>query len=320
MARRTAVPASAPHPVLQAVGRRVRPLSLFGITLIYAVCFAVIKAGLAFAPPLRFAALRAITGGAALLVVVAVRREPLLPARSMWGHVLALGLVATSLTYGAMFLSPGRAGAGLASVLGNLQPLFTLGLAAGFLGERLTRAKVVALALGLAGVSLMAFPPGAGAGTFDPWGGLLALTASAASAAGNLMAKRMDFGHSLLAITAWQLFAGGVPLLALSAVLERGQGVSWTAEFLALLLFLGLAGTAFLTAAWFWLIHRDDVGRLSLFFLLVPVFGLAIGALAFGEGVSVWAAAGAALTLIGMGRLAWKTIGPDVDRSARTDV
>ena len=97
------------------------------------------RAGLA--PPLLFGGLRALIGGAALLGLMVVLRQRLVPPRERWGGVLALALTATSLAFGAMFLSPGRTGAGIASVLGNAQPLILVVLAAAFLGERMTRSR-----------------------------------------------------------------------------------------------------------------------------------------------------------------------------------
>ena len=44
------------------------------LTIIYAFCYVAIKAGLPFAPPLRFAGLRALIGGILMLgVLVALR-------------------------------------------------------------------------------------------------------------------------------------------------------------------------------------------------------------------------------------------------------
>lgn len=74
----TTVPSKAIRPRLAQIGR---PLIGLTLTAIYAVCFAAIKAGLPFAPPLRFAGLRTIIGGMALLAVMAVMRKPLLLPR-----------------------------------------------------------------------------------------------------------------------------------------------------------------------------------------------------------------------------------------------
>jgi drug/metabolite transporter (DMT)-like permease len=260
-----------------------RTVAALGVAAIYAVCFVAIKAGLAFAPPLFFAGLRAEIAAAALLAVVVLLRRPVLPAVTGWAGLVALALTSTSLGFGAMFLSPVRTGAGIASVLGNVQPLFVLVLAAVLLGELLTRAKVIALVLGLAGVTLISLPAIAGADASGISGLLLALGSSASLGVGNVILKKIGTRHDLLTMTAWQLALGGLPLLALALVVERGAEVAWTGTFVALLLVLALAGTALPYVAWNHLARYEEIGRLTLYLFLVPVLGVALAILLFSE-------------------------------------
>jgi len=284
---------------VRAPARLQAPI-LLGLTAIYAACFAVIKAGLAFAPPLLFGGLRALIGGVALLGLIVVLRQPLLPPRESWGGVLALALTATTLGFGAMSLSPGRTGAGIASVLGNTQPLIVAVLAVAFLGERMTRSRWITLALGLTGVTLISWQALAGPDAHGLSGAALALTASAGAAVGSVIFKRMRVTTGLLAITAWQLILGSLPLLAVSALVERQVPVSWNVQFVGQLLFLGLVGTSFVSAAWYWLVQRGELSHLALFLFLVPVFGLGVAALVFGERVSLLESAGLLLTVVGI--------------------
>jgi len=93
------------------------------LTLVFSVCYVMIKASLVYAPPLRFGGLRTLIAGIALLGLAFIRHEPLLPSIARWKGSLVLSFVGTTLVFGAMFLSPGLAGAGIASVLGNSQIL-----------------------------------------------------------------------------------------------------------------------------------------------------------------------------------------------------
>lgn len=279
-----------------------------GIAAIYSFCFVSIKAGLAFAPPLLFGGLRALIAGLALLVLMVALRQRVLPASEHWPRIVTLGLTATTIAFGAMFLSPGRAGAGIASVLGNLQPLIVIGLAAIFLQERVTPAKWAALALGLLGVALIASPSLSGPDAHRVTGGLLALAASGGLAAGNVIVKRLGADLSLLTLTAWQLIIGSLVLLAGSLVIEPGASITWNAEFVGLLLFLALIGTSLTTAAWYWLIQGEEVGRVTIFLFLVPVFGLVLAALIFGEQITPLETAGIAMILAGVGAVAWESV------------
>lgn len=263
-----------------------------------AACYPAIRAGLEFAPSLRFGGLRTLVGGLVLLLVLVIQRRPLWPEARLVRWILPLGLVATTFTFGAMFASPAYAGAGIASVLGNTQPLIIIVLAALFLNEKIGLSKVLALGLGLAGVTLLALPA-LREQTGHPFlGAMLALGASTSAAVATVTVKRLRPGKDLLALTGWQLVAGSIVLLGLSAVFEPQESIAWTAGFAGLLLFLALAGTALSTWLWFWLLQRSEASQLSLYLFLAPVIGLLIAIGGFGERLNALEGGGLALILI----------------------
>ncbi|QIN84459.1 EamA family transporter [Rubrobacter tropicus] len=278
----------------------MRILIVAVLSAIYATCYAAVKAGLPFAPPLWFGGLRALIAGLALFGLMIILRQQLFPARREWPLLLTLALTATTLAFGAMFLSPGRTGVGIASLLGNLQPLLVIGLAGLFLREPLTRDKAVALALGLTGAALIAAPALTGPDAFGISGAVLALVASVSLAVGMVLVKRMGTPPNLLILTAWQSTIGSLPLLAISALVERDAAVDWTVEFVGLLLFLALVGTSLTTVVWYWLLQRGDVGRLVLFLFLVPIFGLGVGTFLFGETLGLLSVIGVVVTVSGI--------------------
>lgn len=282
-------------------GSRARFALVLLLAAVYALCYTAIKAGLPFAPPLRFAALRALGGGAAVLSVVLLGGGPFLPARRHWPWLPAVAAAGTIVAYGAMFLSPGRTGAGLASVLGNTTPLLIIVLAAAVLGERVTPGKAAALALGLLGVTLTAAPAFAAAAGAGLVGNVLPLIAAAGAATESVLVKRIGLGTEILRFTAWQLLLGGTSLLLLSAWLEREAGITWTPTFIGLVLFLGVVGTGFTTTLWYWLLQRDEVGRLSLALFLAPVAGLLLAVALFGERLRPVELLGVAVTVSGIG-------------------
>lgn len=279
----------------------LRRMAAIGVALIYAICFVAIKAGLSSAPPLLFAGLRAEIAGVALLMVAAMLRRTARPEWRQWPGLVALALTSTTVAFAAMFLSPGRTGAGIASVLGNLQPLFVVVLAATALGEKLTRAKGCALALGLVGATLIVIPTISAADTGGLAGPVFALSASASLAVGNILLKRIGMLRNVLVLTAWQLVLGGLPLLVVSALVERGAPISWSPAFTAILLGLAIGGTALPYLVWNALARQEEIGRLTLFLFLVPVFGVLLAALVFGEQVTLPEIVG--LTAVAVGTL-----------------
>ncbi len=271
-----------------------------GLAVVYALCYSAIKVGLQYAPPLSFGALRALLGGGAVLVFLAVSDRTVTLPRKLWTGTAGLALIGTVLGYGAMFMSPGRTGAGLAAVMGNTTPLLAMLLAAAFLDEPLTGWRLLALILGSAGVMLIVGLPFGHASLGTAGGLFLPLTAAAGFAAASVLVKRMEIGSNVLSVAGWQLFVGGIGLSGGSWLIGTPLAVDWTPRFLGLLAFLGLVGTALTTTVWYWLLQRDDVGRLSVALFVVPVLGLALGMLFFGERLRAHELAGSVLILLSL--------------------
>ena len=274
------------------------------LTPAYAACYSAIKVGLAYAPPLRFGGLRAVIAGVSLLVLLRLTGRPIfLPAR-LWRGTTAIAITGTLLAYGAMFMSPGRTGAGIASVLGNTTPLVATALAVPFLGETVSRAKAAALALGFVGAALVAYPALPDPTLQGVAGALFPLGAAAGFAISSVLLKKLYAKEAVLQVAAWQLLLGGVLLLALSALLEPRAAIEWAAAFIGLMLFLSLIGSALTTAVWFWLVQREDVGLLSISLFFVPVLGLGIAVSLFDERLGIPEAVGVGLILASLAGVA----------------
>ncbi len=252
------------------------------IAVDYAICASAIKTGLQFAPPLLFGTLRAFLAAILLLGWLVLTRQRFFPTRTEWPKILQVGIAATTIGYGMMFISPGKTSAGIASILGNLQPLFTIVLAAMFLKEYPRRKDVAVLLLGIAGIALISVFNFSGT-AFELVGMGAALLASGGAAVGNILMKNLSVDSNVLRITAWQLLIGAVPLWLWSLFVENNRSIVWNPAFVVILLFLVIIGTAVPTVVWYNLIQSHPVGKLSLFFFLIPVFGLLISSLVFRE-------------------------------------
>jgi drug/metabolite transporter (DMT)-like permease len=169
-------------------------------------------------------------------------------------------------------------------------PIWTALLAAVFLGERLTRPRIVALALGLAGVLLVLRP---GMAILQP-AALAALGGAFAYAASHLMTKRLAATEAPLAI----LFYMTVVQLPLGLVgaLPQWQHASWAqAPWLVLVGVTALTAHYGLTRAF----KLAEVGTvLPIDFLRLPLVAL-IGYAFYDEAVGLWAVAGALLIVLG---------------------
>jgi drug/metabolite transporter (DMT)-like permease len=278
--------ASAPGGWLASPPLWLKLAALAAVVLVSASCFVALKAALEHSPPVRLVALRLSIGGLALLALFPVMGIRVVPRRDLWPWIIVLGIAVSAFSYGAMAISLGFTGAGIASVLGNSQPLLAVALGVWLLGERVTRTESLALSLGLVGLLLVAFPATSGMAVGGGIGALLALASSAGLVAASVVVKRLGPDVSRLVLTAWPLVLGSIPLAVISLALEPDREIAWAPPFTGLLLFLALPGTAFLTLVWYWLLRHGDLGRLSLFFYAVPAAGLGISWTVYAEPIT----------------------------------
>jgi drug/metabolite transporter (DMT)-like permease len=126
-------------------------LVIVAVVLAWGSTFAAIKVGLEAAPPILFAGLRALIGGAVMAVLAGFRSgPPRLAANARDYSVLTvLNVVAF---FGLQTLGLLELASGLAAVLTYLQPVLVGVIAWRLLGESMTPAKVAGLLLGFAGI------------------------------------------------------------------------------------------------------------------------------------------------------------------------
>jgi len=272
------------------------------VILIWSLCFVVIKSSYGDAPPLLYAALRALLGGFPLLMIIAPTRKFLPPSRS-WGWIAALGATNTTLGLSGMFLSVGVAGSAIPAVLANSQALFVAPFATLLFGEALTAGRIAGLLVGTGGVLLIMSRSRLQLDSME--GAVLALLATGGLAAGNLIIKHIGNRVNALSATAWQYVLGGLFLLGWSLLSENPTTVTWSAHFVSRLLFLGLVGSGLASWVWYLLVSKGELISINSLTLLTPVFALLLALLIYGEPLSKLSVLGIAMVLGGVVWVGW---------------
>jgi drug/metabolite transporter (DMT)-like permease len=131
-------------------------------------------------------------------------------------------------------------------------------------------------------------------------GPLLVLLAPIAFAAYNVMAKPLIARHSPIAVSSAATLAGTVALLPFIRGSWVGDAQRMSALDWVLILYLGLICTLFAYIAWTLALNHLDASRTVAYLYGVPPLAVAIGAVALGEQVTAWLAAGAALVITGV--------------------
>ena len=164
--------------------------------------------------PLFTGLMRALPAG---LLLLALART--LPRGAWWWKSLVLGALNIGAFFPLLFLSAYRLPGGMAAVVGSIGPLFVAGLATLLLGERPTRRTLLTGIAAALGVSLVVLKA---AGALDPVGALAALASTASMSTGTVLTKRWGRpeGVGPLALTGWQLTAGGLLIAPLAFLVE----------------------------------------------------------------------------------------------------
>lgn len=278
-------------------------LSWAGLTLaglLYGYNWVVMKAGLAYADPAAFAALRVVLAAAFLFLVMIVLRRPLRPPS--WGVPMLTGLFGTAAFTALTFWALKLGSAGKTSMLYYTMPIWLLILSRLLLGERVRGYQWLYVALALAGLVMVISPWSVG-GTIV--GNLLAVAAGVCAAVAAILVKTLFKNQrtDVLSLTAWQTLWGSVPLVIMTLVVSD-SGPRWTGWFVASLLYNVILVSGLAMLLWFFSLKHLPAGTAGLGRLLAPVVGVLASWLQLGEIPNSYEAAGMVLILVGLAALA----------------
>jgi drug/metabolite transporter (DMT)-like permease len=220
------------------------------------------------------------------------------------GALWAMGILGYALPLSLGNLGVERSTATSGALLIGTEPLCVVLLAALVLGESLTRARIVAIALGLAGATLIVangIPFVTVVGTPHLAGDLMLAMHGAAWSIWTVAGKRLLERHGSTPVSAVAL-AISLPVLAVGSALEPGALASGETLWIALAWVVGLGGfvSALGTVVWNAALRRMDASQLAAFIFLQPVVGVVLGFALLSERPTGWALGGGALVFLGV--------------------
>ncbi|MFE5211703.1 EamA family transporter [Streptomyces sp. NPDC056600] len=222
--------------------------------------------------PLFTALMRALPAGLLLLAVTRV-----LPRGDWWWRAAVLGALNIGAFFPLLFLAAYRMPGGMAAVAGSVGPLLVAGLGAVLLSERVRARTVLTGLAAVAGVALVMAP---GIGTVDAVGMAAAFGSAGAMSLGTVLGKRWGrpTGVGPLALTGWQLTAGGLVIAPLALAVE-GAPPAIDGVRAAGYAYLALVNTAL--AYWLWFRGLGRMTATGVAFL-VPLSQLTATVLGWG--------------------------------------
>ncbi len=286
------------------VTTRIAPRDLaliLAVVALWGFAFVPIKVGLREVPAFALAALRFFFAAVPLVFFVP---RPNMPWRMIVAYGFAIGVFQFGLLFFGMKLGMP---VGLSSLVIQVQVFFTIALGVIFLGDRVRLENIVGGAVAAIGVLILAIYKIEDGQTSTLVGLVLVLIAALAWGVGNIVAKRAAGAHDddMFALVVWSSLVPPIPLAVASYAVEGGSDViravlSAGALTWGCVLFMAYAATLFGFASWARLLHRYPTALVSPFALLIPVSGLASGALFVGESLAPMQMLGVAVVFAGL--------------------
>ncbi len=229
--------------------------------------------------------------------------------RQHWKAVFLVGLMNSGIPFACFAFALLYITTGLSSILNATVPLFGALVAWIWLKDRPDGSRILGLAIGFAGVALLASdkaglrpaPPGGPTGWTETWGPTLAIAACLlATLCYGISASytRRYLGGLPSLVTATGSQIGATLGLALPAILFWPARTPGLTAWLAIL-FVGVACTGIAYVLYFRLIESAGPARALTVTFLVPVFALFYGGVFLGESITPWMIGCGAVILVG---------------------
>ena len=279
---------------------RYAPMLLL-LAAVWGASYLFIKVAVEDIEPAPMMAVRTLLAAAVLLGYLGWRlgwAKAQAELRTAWRHCLALGVLNAALPFWLIAWGEKHIDSGIAAVVQASVPIFNALIILRVLPhERLSRTRVVGLAVGIVGVAVVTgiHPDG---GWWAVAGALAVVGSSLAYATAGVYGQLAVSGTPGPVLAAGSMLAGGVILLPFALLQLPDHVPSWEAA--SSVLALTLLGTALAQLVLFRMLALHGSARLSLVTYLMPGFALVYGALILDEEISLATMGGLALILAGV--------------------
>lgn len=273
-----------------------RLISLFAAFVLWGSQYVISKIALRTVPPVTLLALRYLVSVPALFIVLRLRHALTPVKKGDWPILFAIGFTGYFASFCLQMLGINRLTGSVSSLLGAMNPIFIPILAAFFLHERITPAKIACVALSMAGVVVIVGVDG----TVDASGALLMLASVFLWSTASIIIRRVSGRYdpiqiALIAILCALPFTGGWSLIEL-----QSAPCSFTLESVLAVLYMGVLGTAVTHSLWNYSLRVMDASFCSMFYPMQPLVSSILGVLFLHEAVTPGFVIGALMICCGI--------------------
>ncbi len=246
--------------------------------LMWSTAYPFIKVGLQYSTPLHFAGTRFILSGLMILPFTVRPREYIRMIVRNRSLAIWVTILQTLINYILFYIGMDRVPGALGAVIVGSQPFVTAIVSRIMIKEeRFTRAKVITIFLGLAGIVLVSVGrqgfhfglPGEVAGI------IMIFIANISTATSNVLVSKNGKNMNPLVLSSFSLFTGGAIMFFISFLFEDVPSKpDFPVTYWLVLAWLSFM-SAFTFSKWYVLLKRPEVkvSELNLWKFIIPVFG-----------------------------------------------
>lgn len=273
-----------------------RLIPLFAAFVLWGSQYVISKIALRTVPPVTLLALRYLVSVPALFIVLRLRHALTPIKKGDWPILFAIGFTGYFASFCLQMLGINRLTGSVSSLLGAMNPIFIPILAAFFLHERITPAKIACVALSMAGVVVIVGVDD----TVDASGALLMLASVFLWSTASIIIRRVSGRYdpmqiALIAILCALPLTGGWSLIEL-----QSAPCSFTLESVLAVLYMGVLGTAVTHSLWNYSLRVMDASFCSMFYPMQPLVSSILGVLFLHEAVTPGFVIGALMICCGI--------------------
>jgi len=295
------------------IGRRWYVILLWlYVALAWGGSFVAINIGLDSLPPIFFAATRLDIAAVMVLPLAWALGYDLVPeTRSGIVGILVIGVFIVGITNVFLYIGLQYATSAVGAVLIGMNPIFA-GLFAWVLvpEERLNRAGIVGLLIGIIGVGIIIDfrLSELMAGRLNQF---FLVAAAATLAFGSVITRRIDSPQAPLPAMGWGLAFGAITLHVLSIVIGEQVPLgsdTWTMSLWLSIAYVGILATGAAYPAYFRALKEIGSVKTNLVSYAAPVIAAIVGWLVLSEPINQTTVAGFSLVLIGFAIINYRAV------------
>ncbi len=283
-------------------------MSFLALTIMWGASFLWIKIAIRESGPLTIVTLRLAMAILAVGVIWLVKRPRLTPQPGMWTAVVIQGLVSAAIPWILITWAEARIDSAIAGVLNATVPMFTLILAHVFLhDDRLTRTRVLGLAVGFAGVALLMFRKSDSSLVTDGgwWEGttvayLAMLLSAFLYAVANVYGRAKFRGWSPINQALLTMIAADIIMWMVTPAIESPFRLPAAPLTWAAIAWLGVLGAGVSYLLFYQLLHEIGPTRVAMVTYTIPVVSVGLGVALLGEALDWKLVAGTVLIVSGV--------------------